>query len=36
MLDLVTVMRLTKNNRRPGHEELTVDIVKAAGPIRTQ
>jgi hypothetical protein len=36
MLPLETVMRQMKNNKSPGYNELTADIIKAAGPIGTQ
>jgi hypothetical protein len=36
MLDLETVTRKMKNNKSQGHDELTIDMIKAAGPVGTQ
>jgi hypothetical protein len=36
MFNLDTAMRRMKSNRSPGYDELTTDMIKAAGPIGTQ
>jgi hypothetical protein len=36
MFNLETVMRQMKNNKSAGFDELTVDVIKAAGPSGTQ
>jgi hypothetical protein len=36
MLDFETVMTQMKNNKSPGYDELTIDLIKAAGPSGTQ
>jgi hypothetical protein len=36
MLDLEIAMRQMKNNTSPGYDELTTNMIKAAGPIGTQ
>jgi hypothetical protein len=36
MLDLQTAMRQMKNNKSPGYDELTTDMIKTAGQTGTQ
>jgi hypothetical protein len=36
MLDLESVVRQMKNNKSPGYDELTTNVIKAAGPIGVQ
>jgi hypothetical protein len=36
MFDMETAIRQMKNNKSPGYDELTTDMITAAGPIGTQ